>query len=58
MSQPEKLQALTIAALATEAGFSSRAAFYNAFRKFTGTTPKDFLKQVNPKLTIEEGAME
>lgn len=58
VSQPEKLQALTIAALATEAGFSSRAAFYNAFRKFTGTTPKDFLKQVNPKLTIEEGAME
>lgn len=57
-TQPEKLQAITIAALATEAGFSSRAAFYNAFRKFTGTIPKDFLKQVNPKLSLEEGAME
>ncbi|MEP7127237.1 MAG: helix-turn-helix domain-containing protein [Chitinophagales bacterium] len=52
--QPEKIQSITIAALAEEAGFNSRAAFYNAFKKFTGTTPKDYMKQLNPKLTINE----
>ncbi|MEO6169202.1 MAG: helix-turn-helix domain-containing protein, partial [Chitinophagales bacterium] len=52
--QPEKLQSITIAALAEEAGFNSRAAFYNAFKKFTGTTPKDYLKQLNPKRVVNE----
>lgn len=37
----------TILALAFEAGFKSKATFNAAFKKFTGKTPSNYLKQVN-----------
>ncbi|MDF9800236.1 AraC-like DNA-binding protein [Catalinimonas alkaloidigena] len=36
---------LKILAVAFEAGFNTKASFYNAFRKMTGTSPKRYRKQ-------------
>jgi AraC-like DNA-binding protein len=36
---------LTLEAIAETAGFSNRTTFLNAFKKFTGMTPTDFLHQ-------------
>ncbi len=35
----------TFEGLANEAGFSSRSNFFNAFKKITGLSPSDYLKQ-------------
>lgn len=39
------LQRYTISGIGNEAGFNSRSAFYNAFRKFTGKSPGDFISE-------------
>ena len=36
---------LTIEGIANEAGFNSRTTFFNAIKKFTGLSPKQFLEQ-------------
>ncbi len=41
----ENFRQFTIEGLAKEAGFSSRAPFYAAFKKVTGTTPSEYLNQ-------------
>ncbi|MEL6671979.1 MAG: helix-turn-helix domain-containing protein [Bacteroidota bacterium] len=38
-------QQYTIVAITQEAGFKSRSAFYEAFRKFTGVTPSEYRKR-------------
>lgn len=42
--QSDKAKQYTILAIAYESGFNSKTAFYNAFKKHTGTTPSKFLK--------------
>lgn len=42
----ENFRQFTIEGLAKEAGFSSRAPFYAAFKKVTGTTPSEYLNQI------------
>jgi AraC-like DNA-binding protein len=48
MTLPQNLQNFTIEAIANEAGFSSRSAFYNAFKKLMGTSPVEFARSLQP----------
>ncbi len=44
---PEIMQNFTLEALAYSAGFSSRSAFYIAFKKFVGMSPLEYSKNLN-----------
>lgn len=43
-----KINQMTIEAIAYEAGFNSRASFYRAFKKCTSLTPSQYLNQSSP----------
>ncbi|WP_344848988.1 helix-turn-helix domain-containing protein [Pedobacter jeongneungensis] len=44
---PQIMQNFTLEALAYSAGFSSRSAFYNAFKKLVGMSPVAYLKNIS-----------
>lgn len=46
MLTDDKYSHFTIIATAYEAGFNSKTAFYEAFKKFTGTTPSKYRKSL------------
>ncbi|WP_164735320.1 helix-turn-helix domain-containing protein [Pseudoflavitalea rhizosphaerae] len=46
LAQPRQEQPFTIEALAYNAGFSSRSAFYSAFRKLVGISPAEYAQQM------------
>ncbi|BAV07176.1 cAMP-binding domain of CRP or a regulatory subunit of cAMP-dependent protein kinases [Filimonas lacunae] len=52
MSQPGSLQNITIEALATQVGFSSRSAFYNAFKKLVGMSPLQYAQSLAPSSPV------
>ena len=47
----EQWNTLTLEAVAEIAGFNNRITFLNAFKKFTGFTPSQYLKNIQDKKT-------
>ena len=45
----KKWDMITLEAISEKAGFSNRTSFLNAFKKFTGMTPTQFIKQTRSK---------
>ena len=50
----EQWDTLTLEAVGQIAGFNNRITFLNAFKKFTGVTPSQYLKSVQDKKTMGE----
>jgi len=48
------LQHYTLAALSEECGFNSRSSFFHVFKKITGQTPAEFLKEAGILMEEEE----
>lgn len=46
MGRPGQMESFTIEAMAYEAGFASRSAFYNAFKKQVGTSPMEYAARI------------
>jgi AraC-like DNA-binding protein len=46
MASPGSLKNFTIEAMASEVGFASRSAFYNAFKKLAGTSPLQYAQSL------------
>lgn len=46
MVLPQNMQSYTIEALAYDAGFSSRSAFYSSFKKLTGKSPVEYAQNL------------
>jgi AraC-like DNA-binding protein len=46
LTLPHTIQHFTIEALAYNAGFTSRSAFYRAFRKQVGTSPAEYIQSI------------
>ncbi|MES3019706.1 MAG: helix-turn-helix domain-containing protein [Bacteroidota bacterium] len=46
IANPANLQNFTIESLAYDAGFASRSAFYNSFKKIVGMTPVEYVKSL------------
>jgi len=49
LRNPEIMQNFTLEGLAYSAGFSSRSAFYNSFKKLVGMSPVEYSKSVGEK---------
>ena len=45
----KKWESLTLEAIAGKAGFNNRITFLTAFKKFTGTTPTQYIKKLRVK---------
>jgi len=45
----------TLTALAEQCGFSSRASFFRSFKKLTGITPNEYIRNIGKNLHVIEG---
>lgn len=50
MSDKENFGSYTLEAIGQSVGFKSRVTFYNAFKKYKGMTPSEYLQQQNSSL--------
>lgn len=54
MENTEEFGNLTIEAIGQSVGFGSRASFFNAFKRFRGVAPSEYMKTVRDKNPSEE----
>lgn len=54
MENTEEFGSLTIEAIGQSVGFGSRASFFNAFKRFRGIAPSEYMKTVRDKNPSEE----
>ena len=52
----EKWSELTLEAIAEKAGFNNRVTFLTAFKKFTGTTPTQYIKNIQFQKTASKAS--